>query len=92
MPDTRYTLVRDDETFVLDVEYEVAPYDPGVSWGPPEDCYPPEGGEITDLDIYHGDERFEVTDKEREAIEQHIYETHDYSDYASYEEDTWSSD
>ena len=24
--------------------YEVEPYDPGVSYGPPENCYPPEGG------------------------------------------------
>lgn len=86
MPSTTFTLTRGDETFVLDVEYEVAPLIPG-SYHEPE-----EGGEITDLDIYHGEDRFEVTDKEREAIEQHIYETHDYSDYASYEEDTWSSD
>lgn len=25
---------------------EVTPYDPGVSSGPPERCYPPEGGEV----------------------------------------------
>ncbi len=85
MPSITFTLTRGDETFVLDVEYEVAPLSGGPEW-------PSEGGEITDLNIYHGDDRFEVTDKEREAIEQHIYETHDYSDYTSYEEDTWSSD
>lgn len=22
------------------------PYNPGVSWGPPEQCYPPEGGDF----------------------------------------------
>jgi hypothetical protein len=26
---------------------EVSPYDPGRTSGPPEDCYPPEGGDVT---------------------------------------------
>lgn len=85
MPSTTFTLTRGDETFVLDVEYEVAPLSGGPDW-------PSEGGEITDMAITWHDQPFELTDKEREAIEQHIYETHDYSDYTSYEEDTWSSD
>jgi len=25
--------------------FEITPYDPGRTSGPPEDCYPPEGGE-----------------------------------------------
>jgi len=33
------------------VEATVSPYDPGRRSGPPEDCYPPEGGEIEDLSI-----------------------------------------
>ena len=35
----------DDETKVT-VEYSLSPYDPGVSSGPAELCYPPEGGEV----------------------------------------------
>ena len=29
-----------------------SPYDPGRCSGPPEDCYPPEGGELEDLKVY----------------------------------------
>lgn len=89
MPSITHTITRDDDTFTLDVEYEVAAYDPGNSWGPPEDCEPPSGGEITSLDVYKGDEKFELTDAETDALEQRIYETHDYSD--AYD-DSWSSD
>ena len=36
---------------ILDLEFEVvidsiSPFNPGRSYGPPEDCYPPEGGEV----------------------------------------------
>ena len=36
---------------ILDLEFDVVvdsytSYDPGRTSGPPEDCYPPEGGEI----------------------------------------------
>ena len=31
---------------VATVEFTATPYDPGVSSGPAEQCYPPEGGEI----------------------------------------------
>jgi len=30
----------------LEITASVGPYDPGRSHGPPEDCYPPEGGEV----------------------------------------------
>ena len=41
------------ELFTLDIEVEftATPYDPGQSYGPPESCYPPEGGEIEDLQV-----------------------------------------
>ena len=41
-----------DGTEVLyDIECDVTPYDPGVCFGPPERCYPPEGGEVEILKI-----------------------------------------
>lgn len=92
MPSLTHTITRGDETFVLDVEYEVAPLIPasGPSWDDPGS--PEEGGEIESLDVTINGEKFELTAKEIEALEAHIYETHDYSSYDSYEEDTWSSD
>lgn len=38
---------RDDGSEIL-IEYALSPYDPGVSYGPAERCYPPEGGELQD--------------------------------------------
>jgi hypothetical protein len=36
----------DGTEVMYDIECDVTPYDPGVSYGPPERCYPPEGGEV----------------------------------------------
>lgn len=33
------------------VQFTTTPYDPGVSSGPAEKCYPPEGGEIEDVEV-----------------------------------------
>ncbi|WP_422923705.1 hypothetical protein [Singulisphaera sp. PoT] len=35
----------------LEVECEVEPYDPGRRSGPPESCYPAEGGTVTELSV-----------------------------------------
>lgn len=53
---------------------EVAPYDPGVLSGLPEQCYPPEGGEVEGPDKCHicGTE---LTDKFWQDQEEWI---HDY--------------
>ena len=37
--------------FDLEVAVDVTPYDPGRTWGPPESCYPPEGGEVEVLSV-----------------------------------------
>ena len=39
-------LPLDDPELSLEVEGNATPYDPGVTSGPPEACYPPEGGEV----------------------------------------------
>lgn len=77
---TRYTLSRGDDDLELEIEYTVAPYDPGCTFGPPEYCYPPEGGEVEELAAYHKGEPVTLTDAERERIEEHIYATHEYLD------------
>lgn len=76
---TRVSPTMGSEDYLLDLDYDVAPYDPGNSYGPPENCAPPSGGEIERLDITCEGKPFEVTDPEQDRIELHIYENHDYN-------------
>ena len=46
------TLALDDPEMELLVEGNATPYDPGVTSGPPERCYPPEGGEVEIENVY----------------------------------------
>lgn len=75
-----YALTRGEQTVTLDVEYDVANYYPasGPSWDSPGE--PAAGGEITELRILFEGHPFLPTAAETNAIEQHIYQTHDYSD------------
>ena len=73
-----YTISREDEDFDIEVEYTVAPFIRGNSYGPPEHCEPDSGGEVEDLDAFHDGKPFALTDAEREQIEQYIYGSHDY--------------
>lgn len=79
---TTYTLTRDDEDIELEIEYSVSAYYParGPSWSSPGE--PAEGGEIEELLIFHDGERYLVTNEEFRAIEQHIYDTHDFREGA----------
>lgn len=80
--ETTYCLTRGEDEIELSVEYSLTPYDPGCNWGPPEHCYPPEGGDVAEMEITLDGERFEVTDDEATKIEAHILETHeDDGDY-----------
>ena len=64
---------RDDGAEVL-IEYKLTPYDPGVSYGPPESCYPPEGGEIEEWEATSdGVKVIQLTDAENERVEAEIY-------------------
>lgn len=45
-------LPLDDPELSLEVEGNATPYDPGVTSGPPESCYPPEGGEVEIENVY----------------------------------------
>ena len=83
---TKYELERGEETFILEIDYITSPYDPGRTYGPPEDCYPPEGGEIEEIDITCNGKPFELTDAEMRELETWLYETTDYSDDRDYGE------
>jgi hypothetical protein len=86
MPSISYTLTRDDAEIELEIDYTVAPLDPGT---PPSLSYPgdpPSGGEIEDLFIAGPDgAEFTPTAAELEQIERHIYATHDYYEEPDYD-------
>lgn len=67
-----HEFIRDDGTIVV-IEYKRSRYDPGVSSGPPEICYPPEGGAIEDWEVDNG--KVTLTDAEAARAEEEIYET-----------------
>ena len=46
------SLPMDDHQLLLRCEVTATPYDPGVTSGPVEACYPPEGGEVEINEIW----------------------------------------
>jgi hypothetical protein len=70
---------RDDETEVT-IEYTISPYDPGVSSGPAELCYPPEGGEVEIIKATVDGKEVSLTDEEGQVWATKIQEEHDFSD------------
>jgi len=77
---------RDDGSNVL-IEYQLSPYDAGVIYGPAENCYPPEGGEIELSEATSdGVELIALTDAEWERAETQIYAQPLEQDYDGPEE------
>jgi hypothetical protein len=71
---------RDDGTEVC-VEYTISPYDPGVSSGPAEICYPPEGGEVEIVRVNDAaGNDIKWTDDEDQKWSDYIAQNHDFDD------------
>lgn len=62
------------------IRYDIEPYVPGKISGPPEDCYPPEGGCVTDLIAFKAgtDEMLILCKSEREEVTDWIERNHDH--------------
>lgn len=82
-----YELERGDDLIELELEYEVAPIDPGCgpSWNSPGE--PPSGGEVEELSVTLNGEPFELTDAEATKVDEFITEHHDYGEDDDYPED-----
>jgi hypothetical protein len=76
---TMYRATDDGGEVELTVTYTITPYDPGISYGPAERCYPPEGGEVEITEVTDADgNAVEPTEAELEAWTDRIYEEHDF--------------
>ena len=65
----------------IEVEYSISDYDPGCCSGPPENCYPPEGGEVEIISATTEDGLpFSWTDDQDERWSTWIAENHDFDD------------
>lgn len=71
MYEIEYCVIRDDAEVELTIQANVSPLVPGKLFGPPEKCYPDEGGEVEIESIMHQGKPWtgELTDKERAAID-----------------------
>lgn len=78
---TAFERVTDDDAVEVEVFYTISDYDPGVLSGPPEDCYPPEGGEVEIQRVMLDGKEIQITDDEAEKWADQIAQTHDFDDY-----------
>jgi hypothetical protein len=78
MYQTRCYITRDDEDIELDVYYSMSRYYPARLGGPPEYCYPAEGGEIEELTAYLDGKPFALTPDDARSVERQVYDNHDY--------------
>lgn len=74
----------------ITVEYSRTPYDPGVTWGPAESCYPPEGGdiEIVDAWIIKSEITIHLTNDEEQYVIEELMKIPE-SEYDDYDPDDW---
>ena len=83
-----HEFTRDDGSIVV-IEYNRTPYDAGCSSGLPENCYPPEGGDIDEWEVTaENGKQVELTDAEARRAEDEINADFDPMDlyYEEYDE------
>ncbi len=84
---TTYRELDDGSEIELTVFYTITPYDHGCTFGPPESCYPPEGGEVDIAKVEDEDgNAIEPTDEEREKWSNQIFEQHQFVDERDYDD------
>lgn len=71
---------RDGVEIEVELTGSLSPYDPGCTSGPPENCYPPEGGEVEDIEAKVQGKPFELTAAEMTKAEEALFEANQDAD------------
>lgn len=58
----------------VEVEYDATPYRPAQTYGPPEACYPEEGGEVEITATTYNGQPITLTDADEKIITDEIVE------------------
>lgn len=71
---------REDALIDVTIHYDIEPYVPAKISGPPEDCYPAEGGCVTDMVAMKPgtNEIVELSEEEAKEVTDWIEQTHDH--------------
>lgn len=80
MARTYYQTFERDCGMEVTVEYTITAYDPGVSSGPAESCYPPEGGEVEIVKVFNDVGPVTSTSEEDDKWCAYIAENHVHDD------------
>ena len=57
-----------DDAFIINISYRVEAYDPGRTIGPPEHCYPPEGGGVELLNVQRDGVDYDLSEADEAKI------------------------
>lgn len=80
----RWTIIeRGDDDLVINVEFDATPFVPAQTYGPAENCYPAEGGEIEITAVFHNGVALDppLTDAEEAKIIGYLEESLNDGDF-----------
>lgn len=63
-----WTVERGDDAIEIQVHFNMSRYIPAKIWGPPEDCYPAEGGAVEDIWARKDGRPFYLTEEEEREV------------------------
>ncbi len=76
-----WQFMRGEDLLDVVIHYDIEPYVPAKISGPPEDCYPAEGGYVTDMvAMKNGNELVDLSPEETKEVTDWIEQHHDHDE------------